>query len=74
MISDTMSGMISYKILVYLLNVLILGLTIIIQVLRSGSTDRTIHGFGVDEGVRVISSVQLTVRTSAHRALIDITQ
>ena len=74
MISDTMSGMISYKILVSLLIVLILDLTIVIQVLRLCSTDSTFNGFSVAVGVRDISSIQLTARTSAHRALIDIAQ
>ena len=78
MISDMMSCMISYcttyNIIVYLLTVLILDLTIIIQVFRSCSTDGTSHGFGVAVWVRDISSIQLTVRTSAHRALVDITQ
>ena len=69
MISDTMSGMI----LVYLLNVLILDMTIVIQVLRSCSTDFTFHGFRVTVGTRYISLIQLIVMTSAHRALVDIT-
>jgi hypothetical protein len=65
---------IGYDIVNYLLNVLIFDLTIIIQVLRSCSTYSTFHGFGVAVGVRDISSIQLTVRTSEHRALVDITE
>jgi hypothetical protein len=65
---------IGYDIVNYLLNVLIFDLTIFIQVLGLCSTYSTFHGFSVAVGVRDISSIQLTVRTSAHRVLVDITE
>ena len=67
-------GMISGTILAYLVPVPVLDLTDLIEVLWTCLLYCSFHSFGVTIWIRDISSIQLTVRTCAHWALVDITQ
>ncbi len=71
MISDMKSDRILKK-MCYLFLVPILDLPIGIQMLSSCCANRTLYGFGVTVRVSHICLIQLTVRTSAHRALVPL--